>query len=193
MKRLLLTISFVLSINALSAMPKLKVGDIILLDLDCYSCQVIEDETNSRFSHSGVVISDGRELYVAQSLSNVHHLKVNDFLRMTKKFIVKRPVVNIDRFKKYHWQVYKRNYYQLPFDYLYLWDDESLYCSEFIYKFMNALIDFKNFEVAPMDFSNNWNYWEDHFGTTPPQDMPGISPEDFNKSKDFKLIYDSVK
>jgi hypothetical protein len=172
---------------------ELKVGDVILLDLDCYSCQRIESETNSRFSHSGVVISDGEELFVAQALSNVHHLSVRDFLKMTPKYVVLRTSRNLSKFKKDHWKVYLNNFYKLPFDYDYLWDDETLYCSEFIYKFMSELISFKDLSTYKMDFTRNWDFWTRHFGTTPPQGMPGISPEDFNRSGDFKVIYDSVK
>jgi hypothetical protein len=191
MKLLTLILSSIISINSYGL--NYKVGDVILLDLDCFSCQRIEDETGSRFSHSGVVISNGRTLFVAQSLRNVHHLKLEDFLKMTPKYVVLRTKKNIQNFKMNHWEVYKEKFYKLPFDHHYLWDDKSLYCSEFIYKFMSSLINFSDLNTYPMDFTRNWEFWTRYFGQTPPQDMPGISPEDFIKSSDFRVIYDSVK
>ena len=191
MRVLSLLILTLLSINTTAF--NFKVGDVILLDLDCFSCQRIEDETGSRFSHSGVVISDGVQLYVAQSLRNVHHLEVEDFLKMTPKYIVLRMKKSISNFKENHWENYKSSFYKLPFDHHYLWDDDSLYCSEFIYKFMSSLIKFTDLNTYPMDFTRNWEFWKRYFGETPPQDMPGISPEDFNKSSDFRVVYDSVK
>jgi len=170
-----------------------RVGDVILLDLDCRSCQIIEDESGGRFSHSGVVISDGRELYAAQSLGFVHHMPIEKFLKYTKKYVVIRPKVKLTNFKKYHWQAYKSEYYKVPFDNDYRWDDETLYCSEFLYKFMARFINFKHLSSAPMDFTRNWDYWAAHFRLGPPQGIEGISPNDFYYSKDFKIIYDSEK
>lgn len=189
----LLTFVSLILLSTYSNAFQYKVGDVILLDLDCYSCQRIEDETGSRFSHSGVVISDGVQLYVAQSLRTVHHLKINDFLKMTPKYVVLRVKKDISNFKKNHWNTYKNNFYKLPFDHHYLWDDESLYCSEFIFKFMTSLISFSDLNTYAMDFTRNWEFWTRYFRQTPPQNMPGISPEDFNKSSDFRVIYDSVK
>ena len=184
---------FILLTTTLTNAFEFNVGDVILLDLDCYSCQRIEDETNSRFSHSGVVISDGEELFVAQSLSYVHHLRISDFLKMTPKYVVLRTKKNLHNFRKNHWRSYKRNFYKLPFDHHYLWDDESLYCSEFIYKFMSSLINFEDLKTYEMDYTSNWDFWESYFGETPPQGLPGISPEDFNSSSDFNVVYDSLK
>ncbi len=189
----MLTILTLLSSIQIFAFNDFQVGDVILLDLDCRSCQVIESESGGRFSHSGVVISDGRELFAAQSLGYVHHLPIKKFLTYTKKYVVLRPTINTSSFKKYHWEIYKREYYKTPFDDDYRWDDQTLYCSEFLYKFMNRFMNFKHLTSAPMDFTLNWDYWSDHFRNGPPQDIEGIAPNDFYRSTDFKVIFDSVK
>lgn len=181
-----------LSIHS-QAFNDFQVGDVILLDLDCRSCQIIEDESKGRFSHSGVVISDGKELFAAQSLGFVHHMPVKKFLKYTDKYVVVRPTVNTESFKKYHWDVYKSEYYMTPFDSDYRWDDQTLYCSEFLFKFMDSFMNFKDLTSAPMDFTRNWDYWASHFRNGPPQDIEGISPNDFYRTSDFKVIYDSQK
>ena len=192
MKTILSLIILLSSLNTL-AFNDFQVGDVILLDLDCRSCQIIESESGGRFSHSGVVISDGKELFAAQSLGFVHHMPVEKFLKYTDKFVVIRPTMNISEFKKYHWEAYKSEYYMTPFDSDYRWDDQTLYCSEFLYKFMDKFMHFKDLSSTPMDFSRNWDYWVDHFRNGPPQDIEGISPNDFYRTSDFKVIYDSEK
>ncbi|OUR99703.1 hypothetical protein A9Q84_01375 [Halobacteriovorax marinus] len=199
----LLVILFLLAISLKSqafSIQDFKVGDVILLDLDCPSCQIIEDETGSRFSHSGVVISNGRELFVAQALGKVHFVRIKTFLEFSRtrfaprnqKYVVLRPVLNLRNFKKNHWKLYKNKYENVSFDHSYEWDDETLYCSEFLFKFMNELMGFKDLKTYKMDYTRNWEFWTRYFGHTPPQGKEGLAPDDFYRSSDFKVIFDSL-
>ena len=74
---ILLIIVFSFSLKAF----ELQSGDIILISFNCYECRVIESETNSPFSHSGVVVKNEKgELMVAQSLTTVRLSSLQDFL-----------------------------------------------------------------------------------------------------------------
>ena len=50
----LILVAFVLSLPLFAL--ELKSGDLILISFNCYECRVIESETNSKFSHSGVIL-----------------------------------------------------------------------------------------------------------------------------------------
>ncbi|MBC7540845.1 MAG: hypothetical protein H7281_18635, partial [Bacteriovorax sp.] len=65
-----IVISF-LSLNFARAFD-LKAGDVLLISFNCYECRVIESETNSKFSHSGVIVKNElSEILVGQSLGQV--------------------------------------------------------------------------------------------------------------------------
>ena len=47
-------------------------GDVVLIDLNCYVCKIIKDETSSEYSHSGLIIGhNGNDYMVAQSLGKL--------------------------------------------------------------------------------------------------------------------------
>lgn len=194
MRKLILAFLFIVPFQTLAfSIQDFQVGDVILLDLDCPSCQIIEDETGSRFSHSGVVISNGREMLVAQSLGKVHFVRIKNFLNFTPKYVVIRPTGNLRNFKKDHWKLFKKKYENIEFDHDYEWDDETLYCSEFLFKFMRELINFKDLTTYKMDYTRNWDFWTRYFGHTPPQGKIGLAPDDFYRTSDFKVVFDSVQ
>ena len=59
---------------------QLEVGDIILIPVKCYVCSAIEVNTNSRFSHLGIVINKQKE--VAHALGKVKKEPLTNFLKM---------------------------------------------------------------------------------------------------------------
>lgn len=177
---------FIFSCLNLQAMADFKVGDVLLLDLDCYSCQRIEDETFGPFSHSGVIVEVNQKLVVAQSLSKVHHVEIKAFLKFSNKPVLHiRPKNISDLQRVLISQKYSSKFYGLQFDHDYLWDDETLYCSEFLYKLLSSALKFDDLIPAPMNFSRNYDFWKMYFGKNPPQGQIGLSPNDFYRSSDF--------
>lgn len=177
----------------------LRPGDIILLPLQCYVCSLIEDETDSEYSHSGIVVKkEGENIYIAQALGNVHYLPLKQFLRMkdpNREARVVRaqelqdtPISSTLFFKKY-----MQKYHGLPFDHDYLWNNstsennEKLYCAEFLAKMINNFLQTK-IEPTPMQYQRNYDYWVQYFGHQPPQGLPGVSPSTFEKSSLFMTI-----
>ena len=60
----------------------LQSGDVILISFNCYECRVIENETDSPFSHSGVVLKDeSGNLKIAQSLGQIALYNPQDFFK----------------------------------------------------------------------------------------------------------------
>lgn len=184
----LLKLTLLLQIACLN-IKAFEVGDVILLDLDCYSCQKIEDETFGPYSHSGLVLEvDGKKV-VAQSLSSVHHVAIKAFLGFSNKPALHLRPTNITKNQQRILnETYRDKYFGQLFDHDFLWDDETYYCSEFIYKILNEANILNDLAPWPMNFSRNYDFWKTYFHNEPPQGELGISPNDFFRSSDFYQV-----
>jgi hypothetical protein len=194
--------SLFLTIPALGFEFELKSGDILLQELNCASCQRIASETGSRFSHSAVVIrsQETGDFVVVEALGSVKELPLREFVERSA------PGASVQVMRSFEFEAYlskwgsriedrlTKTYYNsfdgLGFDRLYLWDrvDEQgrpmLYCSEFVVKFLNHFLE-DDFSARPLDFSQNWDFWQNYYQGDVPQGTPGNSPGDLER--DSKL------
>ncbi|NCN50878.1 MAG: hypothetical protein COW01_08695 [Bdellovibrionales bacterium CG12_big_fil_rev_8_21_14_0_65_38_15] len=164
----------------------LRPGDVILIELRCYSCSIIADETNSRFSHSGVVIGkQGNQIQVAQAFGPVHMTSLENFLNQRVKG-TSALVLRSDELKASAKELsleFNQSWKGIPFDPNYTWDNEKLYCSEFVAKFLEVFLG-PVLPPKPLDFSRNWDYWSRVMYPVP-QGKPGNSPGDLERSPIF--------
>jgi hypothetical protein len=165
-------------------------GDVILQPLDCYSCNLIEAQENSIYSHMGIIIEKNKEIFVAESLGQVKLTPIKEFIERTQKGQKNLILRHKDFQIGYHISFIKRKFHEyegMPFDSKFLWDDENLYCSEFVWKLLNDL-DFSLPQPKIMLFDINAESWDRYFQNQTPRGELGISPEDFAKSEDFDVI-----
>lgn len=174
---------------------ELKVGDVILLPMKCWVCSLIEEETSSIYSHSGVVLSvKNGNIKIGQSLGEVHSVTLNDFLRVkdtSRNILVVRSkeLIHSPVSSKESLAIYNKYFKGLPFDHDYLWDnfknkEEKLYCSEFITKFLNKFLK-RKIKPLPMSYVVYYEYWRSYFHHSPPDGLLGISPSFYENSKSF--------
>lgn len=168
-------------------------GDIILLELNCPSCRLIAEETQSRFSHSGLVLrSPSGELRVLESLRMVEDVSLESFLARQVRGSSAVVMRSFDYqtlqplgMQTQMWTDYKRHWWGLPFDSKFLWDNyheqgpELLYCSEFIAKFLDHYLAYMPGAPTPMDYSLHWDQWLFYFQGRPPQGKLGNNPASF--------------
>lgn len=194
----LLVILFSFTLKALD----LQSGDIILMSFNCYECRMIESETNSPFSHSGVVIKNiNNEVQVAQSLNEVHLSSLQEFLKYKTpgtKASVFRPFelenrANFVEIEKSMRGIFNTKFLGLPFDFKYLWNNfdgqgrELLYCSEFVAKFLDNFLTTPTI-LYPFSFDKNYNYWLQYFKGQVPDGELGNSPATLAADPRFHLI-----
>lgn len=182
----------------------LQTGDVLLLSFNCYECRVIESETNSAFSHSGVVIVDeNNQIRVAQSLGKVEHYSFVDFIKYITpktKVSVYRPKefskltkANLRLLEKGMLNVFNTRFKGAPFDSLYEWDNfdskgnELLYCSEFIAKFLDHFLVERTIPL-PMTYQKHYDYWFKYFKGVVPENVPGNSPASFSRDDRFVFM-----
>lgn len=179
-------------------LDEIEVGDVILISLNCYICQVIENETSSPYSHSAIVIAiDQQKIWVAQALGTVHELPLADFIKQARNqstWSVYRSLQNLSpQASKSLGQNYILHFRGLGFDDQYLWNNtdgqgqELLYCSEFVTKLLNTVLP-QPLLPSPLDFKKNWQIWQQYYGGKVPQGQMGNSPGSLTDPKFFKHI-----
>ncbi|MBF0315931.1 MAG: hypothetical protein HQK52_21095 [Oligoflexia bacterium] len=176
-------------------------GDIILLPVDCKSCTMIEEETGTIYSHSGIVLKNpSGELFVAESSTHVSTIPLSTFLSFAEKgqkarLMRPKELAHLGatapelfaQFEKNIWQAFVSQFKGLPFDEEYIWGNvneelvEKLYCSEFITKLLNIFLRDK-INPKPMSFSKHYSYWYQYFHGRIPEGELGNAPADFFRS-----------
>ena len=202
-KFILFTLFSFLSFNFARAFD-LKAGDVLLISFNCYECRVIESETNSKFSHSGVIIKNElNQIQVGQSLGFVALYPLDQFLKN------KTPGTNVSVYRPNEFQnlnisernllekkmlsIFNSNFKGAPFDSLYLWNNydeigrELLYCSEFIAKFLDHFLSEATIPY-PLTYQKNEAYWLQYFNGEIPVGELGNSPASFSHDNRFKFI-----
>ncbi len=185
----LLLMSLLFCVNSFAQnfqVKDLRVGDVLLVSLNCMQCRYIESETNSTFSHSGIVVENlNGEVVVAQALGALHKLSLKDFL----KPITPGSVVTVMRsresgknsgFKKLN-SIFEEHFLGLPFDGDYLWNNfdsrgyEKIYCSELIYKLLNFVLD-RKLIPGKLSYQKHYDYWKKLYRGNVPENAVGNSP-----------------
>jgi hypothetical protein len=176
---------------------KLEIGDILLQPLQCWSCGLIEQEENTKYAHSGLVVSL-EPLLVAESISEAHAIPYELFRARNKKSEPLKVMRLKDKklqtkLKRGFYQRFVRDYKGIKFDPLYLWNNvdrdgrELMYCSEFISKMLEAHLEI-NMPIKRMQFLKNRDYWFQYFNGRIPDGEWGNSPADFEKSDLFSHV-----
>ena len=203
LKYIFLTLIVFIEMNVALGL-ELQSGDVVLISFNCYECRVIESETDSNFSHSGVVIkNENNEIRIGQSLGSVALYTVDDFLKkMTPgtRASVYRPKefsnLNFYEMKKLEESMlstFNQKFKGAPFDVLYLWNNfdkfgrELLYCSEFIAKFINQFLDNPTIPF-PLTYQKNYEYWFKYFRGIVPEGVLGNSPASFSRDERFIFV-----
>lgn len=205
MKTILLALFFFQLNNAFAlSLKNLEAGDVVLLSLNCFECRVIESETDSLFSHSGVVIVNEKgEKRIAQSLGRLDQFSFQDFTRnMTPGTFVHvyRPIElkNLSALKRQNLEktlldIFLSKFKNAPFDSKYRWNNftasgtELLYCSEFIAKFLDHVLTQKTIPF-PISYKKHFDYWLKYFNGDVPEGELGNSPVSFARDPRFEFI-----
>ncbi|MFA6235689.1 MAG: YiiX/YebB-like N1pC/P60 family cysteine hydrolase [Bacteriovorax sp.] len=183
---------------------ELQSGDVLLISFNCYECRVIESETNSKFSHSGVVVkNEHKEIRIGQSLGLVALYPVADFVKNKTPgtgVSVYRPkeLLNLNadeqsELDKRMLETFNLDFKGLLFDSRYIWDNydskgrEMLYCSEFIAKFLDRFL-YSPTIPYPLTYKKNEEYWFKYFKGNIPEGALGNSPASFSHDDRFIFI-----
>lgn len=176
----------------------LKVGDVLLISLNCMQCRYIESETGAPFSHSGIVLEIQPALKVGQALGTVHSIELSKFLKPItpkSKVVVVRSKENAtnEKFAELN-NIFNKHFLGLPFDGDYLWNNfdqsgrEKIYCSELLQKLLNQILVNK-LSSEILSYDKHYDYWLKVFKGNVPMNEWGNSPASFYRdSVHFEIV-----
>lgn len=188
---------------------KLKTGDLLLISLQCRVCQLIELEEGEPFSHMALVIKNKNKISLVESWgADGIKLKTPKEFWLDKVLNVKNPLVIIRHATQFKNRPQLQNLESfLPlflgkkYDPHFLWDNTDVnkqplyYCSEFLYKILKLWLTdnliLKTKKMTYTKYYSNWVKYFDQYRQAVPAGLEGISPADFVKSKDFKIIFNA--
>jgi hypothetical protein len=186
----------IFSLHLNSFALELKVGDILLQPLSCWTCLLIEAQERSIYSHMGIVVETNPQVLVAEAYSP--RVEIKTFAAFSAKtergqsIRVLRSKENITDFNLK--DLVETYFLNLNYDAQFRIDNfdqhgEKIYCSELVYKI------FRHFYIAQpqlkvMLFDINPQQWDRFFGNNTPRGELGISPADYEGSDLFTYLGD---
>ncbi len=196
MKYLLLIASFLWT-SGVWASLELKVGDILLQPLDCWSCDLIEEEEETIYSHMGIVVSinpvmvaDSRRKVEIQTLGQFNSITQENQDLKVLRFHNDEIVAEFENKSQKFMTLFQSDFNGLAYDHDFRWNNfsedgqQKLYCSEMVAKLLQAFLGIDPI-VKRMHFSHNPELWERYFKGNVPRGEWGNSPADFDRSDLF--------
>ena len=178
---------------------ELKTGDVLLQSVSCYLCTLIEKEEDSPYSHAGVVLREGNQIWVAEAWGKVEKIPLATFLgkrRKTTETLALRAIQPDGTEIKFPEATlsksFDQNFVGHSYDSEFLWDNrdsrgEKYYCSEFVVKFLNPFLP-QTISTKPMHYNQYREKWVQYFKGLPPDGKPGVSPGDLERSPLFRHV-----
>ena len=115
---------------------RLQTGDIVFQDTGGEQGAAVQAATNSNLTHCGIVFEQNKKLYVLEAVQPVQVVTLDAFRKRSKIFVAKRLK---NRTKLTPAAVQKgldwgQKQIGKDYDLLFQWDDETIYCSELVWK-----------------------------------------------------------
>ncbi len=177
---------------------EVKVGDVLPQPRHCWSCDLIEAQEDTIYSHMAMIIEVGETIKVVDALGTV---KISDLATFNKgtqkdqKISVRRfrnesAVEFIQANKQKFLEFYLSDFDGLKYDHDFIWNNfdesgnEKLYCSEMVSKMLSGFLGVE-LPMKRMKFDINRDQWIKYFHGDPPDGKWGNAPATFEKSDMF--------
>ncbi len=114
----------------------LQEGDLVFQDTGGRQGAAVRAATNSPYTHCGVVFKEGHKFYVFEALQPVCVTPLEKWKRRSRIFYAMRlkdpSPITAEAIKKA--RTWAKMQIAKPYDLKFQWDNESLYCSELVWK-----------------------------------------------------------
>ncbi|MDD4148712.1 MAG: YiiX/YebB-like N1pC/P60 family cysteine hydrolase [Bacteroidales bacterium] len=159
------------------------------------------DDNAISFSHVGIVCIENNEIFVIEAtpVFGVQKISLQDFLDASAHDENGNPLVIAYRLNP---EIEIQNpvdiattYIGMPYDSVFLPDNNAIYCSELIYKSYLSPSGKETFTAIPMSFSDTSGktnpYWIEHFEKLKlaiPEGVLGTNPNDLSKDEILRFV-----
>ncbi len=122
---------------------RLQTGDIVFQDTGGEQGAAVKAATGSRYTHCGVVFEIDGKLHVLEAVQPVSVVTLEDFRKRSRVFHARRLQDPGKMNRKALQKALKWGRSQIGKDYdpMFQWDDETLYCSELVWKIYKKSTD----------------------------------------------------
>ena len=174
-----------------SRYERLQTGDVVFQDTGGEQGKAVEAATGSKFTHCGIVFEQDGKLYVLEAVQPVTVVTLDSFRRRSKVFHARRlkdrSKLNAAAMEK--GLAWGRKQIGKDYDPLFQWDDETLYCSELVWKIYKQstgieLCETKTFQSYFLEKPEVRAVIQKRYGDVPrlPEKEPVVAPSDLAAS-----------
>jgi len=164
-------------------------GDIVLQDSFSPSSEAIKTASGSQFSHCGIIMIENGEKFVIEAYGPVGRTQFDEWVKRGKNRYTAMRLKNGDDVSKVISSL--KSFIGKPYDPLYEWADDKIYCSELVYKsYLNglgielcSLRTLKEYDIKPVI-----DQVIERYGKVPENQLV-IAPEDIFKSKELTIVF----
>jgi uncharacterized protein YycO len=174
-------------------------GDVILQTSFGHQSDLVTLVTQSPFSHCGIIINQNGNKFVLEASGTVQRTPLKQWIADGKdsKYIVMRiknmQILNDNQTSEKGKKVMQK-YLGRPYDILFSWTDDKLYCSELVWKIYNETADL---ELCPLKKLKEYDLTDDavkkeltkRYGNKIPLEELMVSPADIAASNQLEMIY----
>lgn len=166
---------------------RLRTGDLVFQSMGSEQGEAIERATRSQYSHVGMIFADGRRVRVLEAVGPVKYTPWREWAaRGTGGRYAVRRLRDADRVLSPAAAAALRReaekFLGRPYDFLFGWSDDRIYCSEFVWKaYRNALgielaapARLRDFDLSDPLVARKLR---ERYGDGIPLDEPVVSPQ----------------
>lgn len=174
-----------------------KSGDIIFHTSKSSQSKMIQDVTDSKYSHVGIIYVNEGKTYVMEAVQPVKVTPIETFISrgVDSKYTVVRYKGNLSDSELNKMYKYGRSQLGKNYDIKFQWSDNTMYCSELVYKIYESvgveLCDKNTFSDYNLNSSDVQSAIKRRYNTTLNMDETVVTPVDLFKSDKVKVIYNN--
>lgn len=167
--------------------PNVEEGDIIFQTSRSSQSLAIQQATDSPYSHMGIILLRDGKPYVFEAAATVKYTALSDWINRgeNKHFVIKRlknAETVLTEQKKSRLRKEAQHFAGKPYDALFGWSDDKLYCSELVWKMYDRSLKIQIGKLQKIrDFNLNApavkQKLQERYGTQIPWDEAVISPK----------------
>ncbi len=170
---------------AAAAAPDIQTGDMVFQQSRSAQSLAIQQATHSPYSHMGMIVTRQGQPYVLEAAARVAYTPLAQWVAQGERghYVVKRLRDTSLLTPRAREQLAKTGaaYVGKPYDLVFAWSDEQIYCSELVWKIyqralgvkVGALAPLKSFDLASPAVQAKMR---ERYGKNIPWEEPIISP-----------------
>lgn len=166
-----------------------QTGDIIFHTSKSSQSIVVQKATHSPYSHMGMIVNKKNQIWVLEAIQPVKYTPLQQWINRgtNAQYVLKRYHKALTQNQKNKLVNEAEKYLGKPYDIYFEWDDQSIYCSEIVWKAYDKAL---GIQLAPLQKLKQFNLsdpqvkalMKQRYGNQVPLNETVIAP---------KAIYDS--